>query len=218
MAYFLAKDMRPVNLVEGSGFVELMKEMDPKFTIPSRRTVTRVLMPKLEAQEREKLKTDLAKTPWISLTTDMWSSRTNSAFLNITAHYLLEDKIITKVLSCERFPQRHTGENIKEALLKTLQEFEIQSKVVTVTTDNAHNMKNAVKGAGLQELGCMAHTLNLCAQEVLDKDPDLMVVRKKIKEIVKATRTSHNVKVELENCQSRLGRQTRSLVMEVKTR
>ena len=218
LAHFLAKDLRPASMIEGTGFKDFLQELDPRFALPSRRTVNRVLLPSLWEKEKDKLKTELAKASWVSLTTDMWSSRTNSAFLNITAHFLSEGKLCTKVLQCERFPERHTGDNIKDKLKEVLKDFKVTNKVVTITSDNAANMKNAIKGAGLKELGCMAHTINLSAQDVLDKDPDLKQVRLKIKDIVKAVKTSHALKVELENCQGRLGMPVKNLVRECKTR
>ena len=217
LAEFLAKDMRPVNMVEGPGFSAFIQELDDKYEIPSSRALSRTHLPSLLRREREKLLKELEEVRWVGITTDMWSSRVNSAFLNMTIHFV-QGQLETRVLACERFPERHTGDNLKVKFLEVLEEFKLAGKVVATTIDNAPNMKNAVKGAGMTELSCFAHSLNLCAQYILEKEEDLKAVRNKIKETVKGTRTSHSQKVEFENCQRRLGMKVKALIPEVKTR
>ena len=208
-----------MNLVEGEGFIQLLQEMDSQYTIPSSRSLTRDHLPQLMEQEKKKLQDQLQESDWVGITTDLWSSRTNSAFMTITVHFLSKEWTLeTKVLACERFSERHTGENLKERLEATLDSYNVKNKVVAVTTDNAMNIKNAVKGAGMVDIGCMAHTLNLCAQELLDKDDSLKAARKKIKETATMMKTSHCAKVNFEESQKRLGMEVKALVQEVKTR
>ena len=39
LANFVAKDMRPIALVEGSGFIEFMSVVEPNYKIPSRKHI-----------------------------------------------------------------------------------------------------------------------------------------------------------------------------------
>ena len=43
LAEFIAKDMRPVAIVEGKGFLKLMETLEPAYEVPSRKTIVKVL-------------------------------------------------------------------------------------------------------------------------------------------------------------------------------
>ena len=58
-----------------------------------------------------------------------------------------------------RYP--HTAIHIKDTLESILNEWGIREKVFTITTDNASNMKKCVQDMGVNQLGCIAHTLQL---------------------------------------------------------
>lgn len=99
----------------------------------------------------------------MSITTDGWTSVTNESFYAVTAHYIGSEGILTStLLQCERFPDcRHNAANIADYLKKTFEKWDISSKIVAITTDNA-----AVMVAAVRHLGCFAHTLNLLVQKL----------------------------------------------------
>ena len=37
---FICKDMRPINITQGSGFKDFIHELEPRYTVPSRTTIT----------------------------------------------------------------------------------------------------------------------------------------------------------------------------------
>ena len=43
VAEFIAKDIRPVAIVEGSGFIRLLEVLEPKYKVPSRKHINKVL-------------------------------------------------------------------------------------------------------------------------------------------------------------------------------
>ena len=68
------------------------------------------------------------------------------------------------------FHQRKTAENILPKFLGILKDYVTDDKVVAVTTDNAGNMKKAIKKLGkFQWFGCFGHTLNLVVKRTLKK-------------------------------------------------
>ncbi len=138
-------------------------------------------LPNLYAEERKKLKEELSSTDWIALTTDMWISRNNAAFVNISVHSIYQGKLTTKILDCSQFSGCHTGSNIAARLPQVL-EYIVREKVVAVTTDNAANAKKAVKEASFPQIGCFAHTINLSSVDVLERAnlPELEEVRARI--------------------------------------
>ena len=40
VGYFVAKDMMPLNVVHGKGFCHLVEKLEPRFNIPSCKTLT----------------------------------------------------------------------------------------------------------------------------------------------------------------------------------
>ncbi|CAB5194151.1 unnamed protein product [Rhizophagus irregularis] len=74
----------------------------------------------------------------------------------------------------------HSGANIKDAFLKSLKNFNIESKILGVTTDNASNNVTFLKAVESdlsqryiyydsedKHVRCLAHVINLAAQQVL---------------------------------------------------
>jgi hypothetical protein len=60
----------------------------------------------------------------------MWTSSNNYSFLGITAHYIMEKwELKSFLLDFIKFEGPHSGPNIKEAFLKSLKTFNIESKV-----------------------------------------------------------------------------------------
>ncbi len=212
--------MRPARLVEGEGFQQFIREIDSQYVLPSRRKLTRSDLPKLQEQIQATLKEELAKTEWISLTSDIWTSVTSTPFLALTAHFLDKNlRLSSKLIGCIKFGERHSSVNIKDKVKDLLEQYEVQGKIVSCTTDNASNMVKAIRELGVTHIPCLAHKLNLCATDCLEKFELLSTVRKKVLSLVTATKKSSIVKHELEECQKRLNScQPKALVRECKTR
>ena len=109
LANFIAEDMRPVNLIRGQGFKKFMKIVDPRYQIPSRDHVTKII--KAQAtRKREQIKKILADIEWFAFTTDGWTSRTTLGFLSITSHFISKQGYLECLLiSCNSIEGRETG-------------------------------------------------------------------------------------------------------------
>ena len=112
---FAARDLRPLSIVKGKGFKRLIKCLEPLYKVPSRTHVTTVCHRKSESL-KEKLLASLSSVDNVSLTTDIWTSRATQAFLTITAHFLVDWKLESKVPSTAEIPEQHTGINIGDRL------------------------------------------------------------------------------------------------------
>ncbi|CAB5381742.1 unnamed protein product [Rhizophagus irregularis] len=72
--------------------------------------------------------------------TDGWTSSNNISFLSITAHLVTNEwKLKSFLLDFIKFDSPHSGDNIKEVFLKSLRSYNIESKILSVTMDNASN-------------------------------------------------------------------------------
>jgi hypothetical protein len=126
----------------------------------------------------------------IAITTDIWTSIANRPYLAITAHFIDVKRNLKQVLIefCY-IPHPHGGEQVKNALIKTLNKYNILKKVITITSDNA---MNNIKGLNLlneyleSNLGiesvchfpCFAHVLNFINEGIKDLAKVLSNLRK----------------------------------------
>lgn len=79
-------------MVEDAGFRALVNELDPQYVLPSRKTITDTLLSDMYQDDRDKLTTLLSQVDHLALTTDMWTSSSNVAFISLTAHFVEQDK------------------------------------------------------------------------------------------------------------------------------
>lgn len=80
----------------------------------------------------------------VSITSDMWTSDSNKSYITVTAHFIYNHKIISRVIATREVILSHTGENIVKELRAIFEEWAVLNKVVTVVTDNGANIKNAI--------------------------------------------------------------------------
>ena len=71
----VAKDLRPFSFVAGEGFKEFTQLAVPTYTLPSRQTLSRVIIPEMTKEEKDKVKEDAKNADWVAITTDEWTSR-----------------------------------------------------------------------------------------------------------------------------------------------
>ena len=66
---YIAGGLRPYSTVELPEFIDLMKTLDPKYTVPGRTTITQTVIPNIYEDIRASLVNDLSKAASCSLTT-----------------------------------------------------------------------------------------------------------------------------------------------------
>lgn len=116
------------------------------------------------------MKTMLNSVKHVSITTDIWTSDSNVAYITVTCHFINKNTLLTRVLNTQKIAEAHTGVNIAAAMSKILDDWNIKEKVVTIVSDSAANMKNAVnEQLKKYHHPCVARTLNLSVNESLNK-------------------------------------------------
>ena len=107
----------------------------------------------------------------VSLTTDIWTSMANEAYITISAHWISPSwEVISCVLETKEFPDSHTGVAIAEKILETMEAYNIKDKVSTIVHtivhDQAANMQLSLRilheSDDIESLCCNAHKLQLC--------------------------------------------------------
>lgn len=163
VTFCIAKDAMPISTVERPGFLHLLKQFDPRYTPPSRKTMSQKYLPKLYEITREKVLTKLNEAQHFASTTDMWSSRGMTPYMGFTVHFIDNSWDLQQVNLGTRFvPEDHTAETIKQAMVDMLQQWKLDPvNQVCITTDNGSNVKKAVQDLHWEHLSCFGHNLNL---------------------------------------------------------
>lgn len=176
----ITKEYHPFSIVEDKEFTRLLYLLNPNYKVPTRKTISHSLIPAFYNETVDLVKCRLERAFAVCLTTDGWTSRTNDSFYSITAHYIVEEEnnifLSSDLLGCISYTERHTAENISNKLKEAIDQWQVTNKIAAVISDNAANMKAAVRIGGWPFWGCFAHSINLVAQsgineikEVVDK-------------------------------------------------
>ena len=160
----IAVDLQPFSVVEDPGFCRLMKELEPRYSLPSRRYFSDVIISSIHVDVNHLVTQLRSSTNFVSLTTDIWSSdNSHHSFMSLVAHFIIDSTMEKKdlMLSCWKFDESHTAENISSNILSHIQSWDIEETLVCVVRDNAANMITGMRVANIPSLSCLAHSLQL---------------------------------------------------------
>lgn len=168
LGWMIAKDLQPFSVVEDEGFRVFCKTLQPRYELPCRSTVTKLVCKELHEESAVSVQQDITESASVSLTTDAWTSRATQSYITVTAHVL--DKawnFRSYVLDTTIVADNHTADNLAEHLVSTMTRWHIHEKLtdIYVTTDNAANVVKACEVAKVCNMPCFAHTINLAAQK-----------------------------------------------------
>ena len=168
IAIYTCKDMAPIYTVEKQGFRELVRTLDPRYTMQSRKYFTRIQLPHLYQECRAKVEEEIHKVLHYAVATDMWSSRTTHPYMSLTIHFIWDWTLCSRCLQASYFPDDHTGEIIARDLREALESWGLrEDHLVYVTTDNATNNILALRLNDWTRLQCFGHRLHLAIGECL---------------------------------------------------
>jgi nucleoside diphosphate kinase len=143
---FIVNGNHAFNIVEEPDFKQLIAGLSSEIQIPSHQTIQREINSDFE-ENKLKLKSKISEiNNKIALTTDIWTSMSERPYISITAHYVNANKSLSHILLDFRyihFP--HSGEQIMNILIEVFKEFEVQKRVIAITSDNSTNNISAIK-------------------------------------------------------------------------
>ncbi|XP_064464290.1 zinc finger BED domain-containing protein 4-like [Ornithodoros turicata] len=226
VARMIAVDLQPFSIINDRGFLELMTEAVPGYTPPSRTSLSRTIIPKLYDDTRRKVQEELRAAfengmESISFTSDMWTSCANEAYISLTCHFLDSAYCLKHYhLNTSYFSGRHTAAKIASALEELVAEWSIDTHAcpVYIVTDNARNMKAAIRELGWCERSCMAHTLQLVISDAKDCTRGIQDLCKKARAVVGHYKHSTQAHGRLDEYRRKSGKAPLHVKQDVETR
>lgn len=177
----------PVRLVDNKGFQFFIQNMLPRYKLPSRRTMTRLIEPKFD-RVRKKIEDRLSGTNCLAITCDSSTDTLNNrSYLGVTCHFMEGSDLPAQTIAVKEHVDSHTGVNISDMLQEVMDDWCIdRTKIICAVTDNGANMKSAVNLflGPKNHVSCFAHTLNLCVQDTIKNVPEFNSLVEKVKSIV----------------------------------
>lgn len=126
----IVHDLQPFSIVRDPGFIELLRELEPSYVLPSRPTFSKSLLPAKYEEKSNKIKELLKTADYVTLSTDSWTSINMEGYTAVTAHFVSHDwKFYGCLLTCFKYDGRHTADNIAQELERVLNDWNISEKV-----------------------------------------------------------------------------------------
>ena len=164
LADIIAEHLLPLQFVESkSKSLRCLAFVEPNYKPPCRQTMTARMMWKDSLAA--KVKTEMAEqAEALSITTDIWTSVTNEAYMSFTATYITPQWTVKNVvLDCAVMHKRHKLDNNASELARIAGEWDIRSKVVTCVHEVAANIMEAGASNDWIDIHCAPHMLHLCS-------------------------------------------------------
>ncbi|XP_077065477.1 E3 SUMO-protein ligase ZBED1-like [Siphateles boraxobius] len=219
IAKWVATACRPVNVVEDGGLADIIRiaSNDWTYELPSRATITSHLQ-KLHETEKAKVQQALEETKTVALTGDYWTSLSNHNYLGVTSHYFDPQwNLQSHALTVIKTEERHCADAVAEHFMKVAREWNIEHKVVSLTTDSARNMIAAARQLPFEHMPCIAHCVHRAVTVSLTNSPFDSALSK-CRKVVGHFKHSPANQAELEQQQVAHHQKKESLAQEVSTR
>ncbi|KAJ3549237.1 hypothetical protein NM688_g5201 [Phlebia brevispora] len=172
LALWCASRHRPYLIIEDPELLAIFCMLYAKVEVPSAITLSRDiceifniacshLATKLKAYEGH-----------VHVCLDGWTAPNVISFLGVTFHQVVDGKIQSIILDFIKLTKGHTREYLSEKLERCLRDYNIDKKLLAVTTDNASNNDTLIRELGdlggmnstLTHVCCFAHVWNLAVK------------------------------------------------------
>lgn len=193
IANLICSSVLSFRIVENHHFRTLIKFLQPQHKPISRGTITNRIN-SIYLKTKSEIKQQLLSTPFkVSLTTDGWTDRTQRQFMSVTAHFITKDYkiVVEKVLAPREVPPPHDANCIATFVESVLSEFDIKTKTLSITTDNASNVVKACQTLDFIQyhVRCFCHVLNLVVRDGLSVFSSLIQTLRKTAVTIKQSAT-----------------------------
>lgn len=160
---WIVLDCQPLYILNSSSFHQFIHSLNEYFEIPNDKKLRKKIFEAFNYCKDFLIKYIHENAISVSLTCDLWTSRSKQGFLAVTCHFItaqFEMKEITLAICYVPYP--HTANAIQQFLENIIYEWKLRDMVFFCTTDNGSNMKKCINQISwLSRLSCTAHTIQL---------------------------------------------------------
>jgi hypothetical protein len=210
-----------LSIMESEDLKEFFRYIAPHYQLPTRKTLAKELLPTQQTLVKKSIEKRIRKIPYLSLTTDGWTSAALSGYLGVTAHGVTEDwKMESFFLGLIPVRRSETAEFIADSLEQLFEDWQLtKDRIAGICTDGGSNMVSAAtKQLELTWIYCGAHIINLAIHYGLKNSAATKELIRKTKCIVRVFKRSPRAAQILRE-QQRLERTGQlPLIQETKTR
>ena len=169
-ATFITQTLQPLHIVDEPSFRSLLLCAEPRFRLPHRTHFTDKVLPEKYEKVRSDVMKQLESMEKCTITTDLWTANYQTrSYISFTVHFLDSNfKLQSRCLQTLEVTSDHSANSLKDALASLLQSWNVTGKVCGAITDNAGNIKNAIRLLGIEHFPCVAHTLQLSIKRGLE--------------------------------------------------
>ncbi|KAK9233722.1 ribonuclease H-like domain-containing protein [Lipomyces kononenkoae] len=162
---WIVDDQQAFSVVEVPSFRSFINGINPKYTIPSRKTVTRRIVSTYASRLNDMKSLLHALDCKVSLTYDVWTSKANLPYANVTVHYVDDEwKLRDHLLSFTYFPYPHTAQRHQDLVINTIQNFGLEAKVLACVI-----LERDYKNSAFHPSRCAVHTMQLPLKKVFQE-------------------------------------------------
>ena len=162
--------MQPFYTVEKPGFKQMIKKLDPKYALPTRKYFSQTEIPMLYTQVMQSVKQDFQHVQYFAATTDLWTSAADHPYLSLTVHFISTSwELKSYCLDTVPLLIDHTDQNIVETLKDVLANWNLDYKKLVVA---------AFQSLEWERISCFGHNLDLSIGKALKFDRVETVIRK----------------------------------------
>ena len=164
----IAVDCQPYSIVEDIGFNRLVRILEPRYHLPSRKFLTGNIILRIKVGVEGEVRKCVDGVQHFSFTTDVWTANvSNESLLSLTAHWVTKEfEWQLCVLSAVALEGSHTRAYMCAKLKESLTSWKIgDAQVHVFVHDNGANIVKAIDDLGFTSLGCLAHTLQLVVHD-----------------------------------------------------
>ena len=214
---WIAKDIRPIKIVDDKGFRDMISDIDPKLTVPSRQSIVRDIKD-LHMTKKKETKDMLKGIDYIACSTDAGSSLSGKTFIDVNYHWIdpISCKLLKKTVEVLKVDSKKAAD-YRKVTDNVEVEHGVQGKVFLKTTDNENTMSACYNIPG-ERNGCFSHIQSKASEVSLQSSETLKKLRSKLRKIAKKANKSPKFKSFIEKEQISRGLKPRTLKQEVATR
>ncbi|GES93814.1 zinc finger BED domain-containing protein 1-like [Rhizophagus clarus] len=161
--------MQPLYVLKNEGFINLVKTLDPYYTLPSDKYVKKLITKAYNNSKQELIKLFGNTIKFCSITTDLWTGRDRQGYIGVTCSFINKEFELQEImLACQYIEYPHTSQNIARTIMNLIFEWGLEKKFICITTDNGSNIVAASRLLpNTFRIPCAAHTLNLVVNKGL---------------------------------------------------